>query len=138
MTTYMPRARLRRWPVISICSYCSCLSSFWCQRLKLVRAVRAKAHDVLQENLVVRLIEPGLIARELQPEAGKLGRRKINHRRAAFGIVLRQSREVGSGQRAGRNQPDIRTTTIQLVVTQSRAPARHELVHALHIPARLA
>src|SRR6185369_2055205 len=93
--------------------------------LELVRAVRAKAHDVLEENLVVRFIEPGLVAGELQPEAGKLGRRKINHDRAALGIVLRQPREVRSAQSAAADEPDIRITAVEFFVTQPGAPTWH-------------
>src|SRR5260221_150087 len=41
---------------------------------EFVGAMRAEAHDVLQEHLVVGLVEAGFVARELQPETRKLRR----------------------------------------------------------------
>src|SRR6185436_5226476 len=91
---------------------------------ELVRAVRAETHDVLQEDLVIGFVEPGLVARELQPEARELRRREVDHRGGPLGIVWLQKRKIGRGQRS----TEIRDAAVKFLVAQAPPPARHELI----------
>src|SRR6267142_562376 len=110
---------------------------FMCIASELVRAVRAQTHDVLEKELVVRLVEPRVVARELQPDAAELARVPVDHRRVALRPVGLQDREICRAQRAGIHQPDVRRARIKAVVAVAEAPLRQELVHALQIPSRL-
>src|SRR5467141_4715227 len=110
---------------------------FMCIASELVRAVRAQAHDVLEKELVVGLVEPRVIARELQPDAAELARVPVDHRRVALWPVALQDREIRRAQRTGIHQPDIRRARIKPVIAVADAPLRQELVHALQIPSRL-
>src|SRR6267143_845001 len=111
---------------------------FMCTASELVRAVRAQAHDVLEKELVVGLVEPRVVARELQPDAAELARVPVDHRRVALRVVATEDREIRRAQRAGIHQPDARRARIKPVVAVAEAPLRQELVHALQIPSRLA
>src|SRR6266851_9403338 len=62
---------------------------------ELVRAVRAKTHDVLEEYLVIRLALPRVVARELQPDAAELARVPVDHGSVPRGVVAAEDRKVG-------------------------------------------
>src|SRR6267143_3679858 len=111
---------------------------FMCIASELVRAMRAQAHDVLEKELVVGLVEPRVVARELQPDAAELARIPVDHRCVALRAVGLQDREIRRAQRAGVDEPDVRRARIEPVVAVAEAPLRQELVHALQIPSRLA
>src|SRR6266404_1936799 len=104
---------------------------------ELVRAMRAQAHDVLEKELVVGLVEPRVVARELQADAAELARIPVDHRRVALRPVGLQDREIRRAQRAGIDEPDVRRARIKPVVAVAEAPLRQELVHSLQIPSRL-
>src|SRR6266850_3917522 len=108
---------------------------FMCIASELVRAVRAQTHDVLEKELVVGLVEPRVVARELQPDAAELAWVPVDHRRVALRPVGLQDRESRRAQRAGIHQPDVRRARIKPVVAVAEAPLRQELVHALQIEA---
>src|SRR5882762_9651645 len=111
---------------------------FMCIALEPVRAMRAEAHDVLEKELVVGLVEPRVVARELQPDAAELARIPVHHHRVALRVVAAEDREIRRAQRTGIHQPDIGRARIKPVVAVAEAPLRQELVHALQIPSRLA
>src|SRR6266403_1511459 len=110
---------------------------FMCIASELVRAVRAQAHDVLEKELVVGLVEARVIARELQPDAAELARVPVHHHRVALRVVTAEDREIRRAQRAGVDEPDVRGARIKPVIAVAEAPLRQELVHALQIPSRL-
>src|SRR6185437_7481499 len=95
----------------------------------LVGAVGADADDVLQDELVRRL-RPRMVVLVLQAEAAELAGGIVDHRAVAprrrRQIVERGAGEAGT-QRGG----------MHLVVAQSKAPLRHELVDALGVEAGL-
>src|SRR6266850_5889434 len=64
-----------------------------------VRAVRAQAHDVLEEHLVVGLVHARVVARELQADAAELARAPVDHRGVALRLVRGQDRKIRRAQR---------------------------------------
>src|SRR6267143_2519270 len=111
---------------------------FMCIASEPVRAMRAEAHDVLEKELVVGLVEPRVVPRELQPDAAELARIPVHHHRVALRVVAAEDRKIRCAQRAGVEEPDVRRARIKPVIAVANAPLRQELVHALQIPARLA
>src|SRR6267143_6278889 len=105
---------------------------------ELVRAMRAQAYDVLEKELVVGLVEPRVVPRELEPDAAELARIPVHHHRVALRVVAAEDREIRRAQRSGLHQSDARRTRIKPVIAVADPPLRQELVHALQIPARLA
>src|SRR6202165_94975 len=105
--------------------------------LEPVRAMRAEAHDVLEKELVVGLVEPRVVPRELQTNAAGLARVPVDHRRMPLRLVGFEDREIRRAQRTGIHQPDVRRARIKPVVAVAEAPLRQELVHTLQIPSRL-
>src|SRR5688572_5458527 len=95
-----------------------------------VRAVRAEAHLVLQHELVVGGAEARLVARELQPHARELARVVVNHQR-----VLLRLEAVGAEQPGARAV--LRRAGVEPFGARAHAPARHELIHRLHVGAVL-
>src|SRR5664279_5739073 len=95
-----------------------------------VRAVRAQAHLVLKEQLVVGHALTRLIARELQADARELARAEVEHHRVLARLVVARREEAGVDAvvRRPRGEP---------LGAQADPPVRHELVDALHIPAGL-
>src|SRR6266480_6132353 len=106
--------------------------------LEPVRAVRAEAHDVLEKELVVGLVEPRVVPRELQPDAAELARVPVHHYCVALRAVAAEDREIRRAQRARVNQPDVRGARIKPVIAVADPPLRQELVDPLQIPSRLA
>src|SRR5512135_1140213 len=98
----------------------------------LVRAMRAHAHDVLHEDLVVRHALPRVVVRQLQPYARELAGVVIRHPGEARRVEGVAGDDIAGVQRAYRCG-----ARIEAVVTQTGAPGWHELIHALHIPAAL-
>src|SRR5204862_858930 len=97
-------------------------------------AVRAEAEDVLHERLVVG--DPGarIVARELHPDAAEFRRAPIHHDAVAGRVVRgKENRRVGAGEAAGRDR-----AIAEPVVAITHAPARHELIDGLRVPAGLA
>src|SRR3954471_11733235 len=84
-----------------------------CCSSELVRAVRAQAQDVLDEELVVGEVgrEPG--ARGLQAQAAEFRRAPVDHRGRALGM-----------------EAHVESTRAEPVVAQAHAPQRHELIRA--------
>src|SRR5438034_5981324 len=97
-----------------------------------MRAMRAKTEDVLQQYLVVGRAGARLVGGELQPDAAELGRAPVGHHAVAARVVLREQQ-----WRLHRRQTGGDVAMAQPVVAVAHAPARHELVHGLRIPARL-
>src|SRR5205807_10529259 len=89
---------------------------FMCVALEPVRAVRAEAHDVLEKDLVVGLVEPRVVPRELQPDAAELARVPVHHYRVALRVVAAEDREIRRAQRARVDQPDVRGARIKPVI----------------------
>src|SRR5467141_1980112 len=110
---------------------------FMCIALEPVRAMRAEANDVLEKELVVGLVEPRVVPRELEPDAAELARVPVHHHRVALRVVATEDREIRRAQRAGVDEPDVRGARIKPVVAVADTPQRQELVDALQIPARL-
>src|SRR4029077_11468298 len=100
-------------------------------------AVRADCEDVLQEKLFIALTRAGLVPCVLRPKSRELTRAPIEHDRRTLGRRWHQRWKVCRGQNAGVDESDARCPRIHRVVAQSRAPALPELVHTLHVPARL-
>src|SRR5439155_25706071 len=84
-----------------------------------VRTVRAQAHLVLEGPLVVDRAGSRAVLRELQAHARELARAPVEH----HAVLARVPGFDTIGRESFRAQAD--------------APAAHELVDALHIPARL-
>ena len=105
--------------------------------LELVRTMRAETDDVLENHLVVRLVEAGLVLCELQTEAGEFGAREIHHHGCSFGLVFTQQLQVVTRDAAVADGSIVQGARVELVVTDTRAPTRHELVYGLRIPAVL-
>src|SRR5690242_8162653 len=102
-----------------------------------VRAMRAQADDVLQEDLVVRLVHARVVARVLQADAAELAWAPVDHEAVLLRLVGRQDRK-GRRRQAGSGGVDVYAARVELVVAVARAPQRHELIHGLRVPARLA
>src|SRR5882672_1972028 len=111
---------------------------FMCVPLEPVRAVRAKADDVLEKNLVVGLVLARVVARELQADAAELTWIPVDHRRMALRVVRIEGREIRGAQRTRVHQAGAGRSGAQLVVAVPGAPLRQELVDTLQVPARLA
>src|SRR6266850_6709672 len=105
--------------------------------LEPVRAVRAQAHDVLEEHLVIGLAHARVVARELQADAAELAGTPIDHGGMALRLIRGEDRKIRRSQRARIHQPDRRDPGVELVVPVTDTPLRNELVYALQIPARL-
>src|SRR6266850_2042330 len=103
---------------------------------ELVRAVRAQAHDVLEEHLGVGQAHARVVASELQPDAAELARVPVDHDAVLLRLVAREDREIRRRQAGGRGV-EIDRAGAQLIEAISRAPLRQELVDALRIPAGL-
>src|SRR5882724_13136111 len=95
-----------------------------------VRAVRAQAHDVLEEDLVVGLVHARVVARKLQPDPAEFARAPVDHQRVLLRLVAGEAGEA-------RRSIDGRRSRVDLIVAITRAPHGDELIHALHIPAGL-
>src|SRR5579863_2710851 len=67
---------------------------------ELVRAVRAHAHDVLDENLAVGQPHARVIARVLQPHAAELAGTPVDHPGIALRVIAAEDREIRRGERA--------------------------------------
>src|SRR5882672_1552533 len=104
---------------------------------ELVRAVRAQAHDVLEEHLRVGQSHARVVACELQPDAAELARVPVDHDAVLLRLVGGEDREVRGGPHARIHQPDTGAAGAQLIEAISCAPLRQELVDALRIPPRL-
>src|SRR5579885_3104137 len=91
----------------------------------LVRAVRADADDVLQDELVVGS-GPRAVEIVLQAEAAELAGREIDH-----GAVASRGRAEIVERGAGEERTQGRR--VHLIVAQPEPPLRHELVNALHV-----
>src|SRR2546425_7816653 len=92
--------------------------------LERVRAMRAEAVDVLQEQLAIGHAEARLVRGELQADAAKLAGTPVDHQRVALGVVIREQQ-----RRVCRGQPETvgdRAVT-KLIVAVADAPLRHEL-----------
>src|SRR5437588_458931 len=113
------------------CVQFSCLSS------ERVRAMRAQADDVLEEDLVVGLAHARVIARVLQANAAEFTRAPIDHQGVLLRLIAGEDREVRRRE-AGSRRVDADGTGVEPVVAIARAPRRQELIDALRIPARLA
>src|SRR5204862_1659122 len=92
-----------------------------------VRAVRAQAHLVLQEKLVVADAFARAILRELQAHARELAGIEVDHQR-----VLVRPEAVGDEH--ARVGTVVRRAGIEPLGAQPRTPARRELVDALQGP----
>src|SRR6516165_1790321 len=95
----------------------------------LMRAVRAEADDVLEDELVIGL-RPDLVQIVLQPEAAELARRVVDH----AGIAARRRTEVIE---RGSSKARTEAARVHLVVAKTDPPLRHELIDALGIEAGL-
>src|SRR3954468_11356099 len=91
-----------------------------------VRAVRAQAQDVLDEEFVVGRAGNRFAARELQAEAGELGRVVVDHDACALG-----TEGAGLQQPVGRAEVD--ASRVEPVVAHARTPLGMPLVDALHV-----
>src|SRR6266849_3316930 len=89
---------------------------------ELVRAMRAKTHDVLEEYLVIRLAVPRVVARELQPDAAELARVPVDHGGVPRGVVAAEDRKVGRAARTRVDQPDAGAAGAEPVVPIAHAP----------------
>src|SRR5258706_6670465 len=87
-----------------------------------VRAVRAEAHDVLEEHLIVGLALARVVARKLQAHAAELARIPVDHDGVALRGVAREDRKVSRAQRARIDQTNAGRTRVQLVVAITDAP----------------
>ena len=105
--------------------------------LKLVRAVRTEADDVLEDHLVVGLAETSLVLRELQTETCEFGAGEIHHHGCSFRFVFAQQLQVVTRDAAVGDGSVFQGARVELVVTDTRTPTRHELVDGLRIPAVL-
>src|SRR5690606_26364711 len=96
----------------------------------VVRAVRAEAHLVLKEELVVDETLARAVLRELQAHPRELARAVVEHQAVLARAVVggRQGRGVDAVVGRARVEP---------LGAQADAPARHELVDSLQVPARL-
>src|SRR3990167_1764526 len=104
---------------------------------EFVGAVRAQAHDVLEQHLIVGGTQPRFVARELQPDAAELARAPVGHHGVAGRVVRAQNREVRGGERARGDQAEFGRAGVQPVVAVAGAPPADKLVHALQVPPRL-
>src|SRR5690349_4291556 len=95
-----------------------------------MRAMRAEAHDVLEEHLVVRLVRARVIARQLQPDPAELTRVPVEHHAVLLWLVAGKDRE-------SRGRIDTHAAGVEPVVAIAHAPLRHELIHRLRIPTGL-
>src|SRR5215469_9130804 len=93
----------------------------------LMRAVRAEADDVLEDELVIGL-RPNLVQIVLQAETAELACRVVDH----AGIAARCRTEIVE-RRPGEAWAE--AVRVHLVITQADAPLRHELIDALRIEA---
>src|SRR5690349_9377900 len=72
---------------------------------EFVGAMRAQAHDVLEEHLVVGRIRARLVLRVLEPDAAELARAPIQHDRVPGRVVFCEDRKIPRGERARIDQP---------------------------------
>ena len=83
--------------------------------------------------MVIRDAGARFVGRDLQAEAAELAQAPVDHQRvAARAVVGEKQRQLCRAQSARHR------AVAQAVVSIAHAPARHELVHRLRIPARLA
>src|SRR6185369_8048182 len=95
-----------------------------------VGAVGAQAHLVLEEQLVVRQAVARVIASQLQAHPREFARIEIQHQRVLVGLVAGRIEYRRVHVEAGR-------PGVEPFGAQADTPARHELIDALQIPARL-
>src|SRR5262245_33426321 len=107
--------------------------------LELVRAVRANAVEILEEDLAIeRVVGARFVPRVLRAQPRELARIPVEHERVSRGRGVEQRGKVLGRQYAGVDEPDVCRARIERVVARSDAPARIEAVHALQVPAGLA
>src|SRR5580765_1958740 len=99
-----------------------------------MRTVSSETENNLKKSLVVGHAGARVVARELQADAAELRRTPVDHGAVARRIV------VGEEQRrlsVGQPESVRGRAVVETVVAVADAPARHELVDALQVPARL-
>ena len=94
-----------------------------------MRAMRAKAHDVLHEHLIVG-VRLRAVAANLKTHTAELAVRPVEHETCA-------SRRVAEGIEQRGIHTRRAVVRAQLVVTQAHSPLRHKLIYRLHIPTGL-
>src|SRR5260221_322737 len=104
--------------------------------LEPVRAVRAQAHDVLEEHLRVGLAHARVVARKLQANAAELARIPVDHHAVLLRLVAGEDREIRRRQDGPRGI-EIDRSRAQLVIAIAGAPLRQKLVDRLRVPTRL-
>src|SRR5687767_14699395 len=106
--------------------------------LVLVGAVRADAVEVLEEELTIAFaVVARLVPGVLGAQSREFRRVPVEHQRRALRASRKQRRKSRRRERTRIDEADARRAGVERVVTQARAPARQELVDALHVPARL-
>src|SRR5258706_13455570 len=92
-----------------------------------MRAMHAKAQDVLHEPLVVGEVRLGLAARELHAHTAEFRRRPVDHDARALRLERRRlgGEDFVRKRRAARG--------IEPIEARADSPLRHELVHRLHV-----
>src|SRR4030095_11551955 len=93
--------------------------------------------DVLQLELPVGFGIACVVPGVLGTQARKLARIPVEHERDARGIRSFEERERSRRQQAVIDEANVRRAGVERVVAGTDPPAWHELVDALHVPARL-
>src|SRR4051812_14155673 len=108
--------------------------------LEGMRAMCAEAVDVLQDQLAIGDRDARLVGGKLQAKAAELGRAPVHHDGIARRVISgHQQPEVRSARSEPvRDDGVVDRAVIEAVVAVSDAPARHELIDRLRVPARLA